>query len=106
MQRLPWSKTASSQRLPRKSTSRLRPVSKLMKPSPFLERTLALWRALAINHRVVKSALPSLDKRIQRRGEWRVRHLARGYLELPCVRNAKELERQGKVAGFSQNFTR
>lgn len=104
--RLPYSKTASSQRLPRKSTFRLRRASKPTKPSLFLELMLARWRAPAINHQVLTLALPSLDKRTQRKGEWRVRRLVRGYLELPCVRCAEEFqtgdeEREGSVLQMS-----
>lgn len=75
---------------------RLRRASKLMKLFPFLELTLARWRAQVINHRVLISAFPSLDKRTQRTGEWRVHRPARGYLELYRVRYTNESKQGSK----------
>lgn len=106
MRRLPYSKTASSQRIPRKSTSRLRRASKPTKPSPFLELTLARLRAQAIHHRNLISALPSRDRHTQRRGEWRVHRLARDFHELPCIRYAMEKKLgQEKEGGLSKSHS-
>lgn len=104
--RLLYSKTASSQRLRRMSTFPLRRASKLMKPSPFLERTLARWPAQTINHPDLTSALLSLDKRTQRRVEWRARHLAQSYLELLCIKCKGIESEQEKIRGnFSESHS-